>query len=61
MKKFTSIRESYDLGAFAISSKEFDRYKNSINFLLKRLYIDHMIKVDYLNLIKACGWLYMEI
>jgi len=53
MKKFTSIRESYDLGAFTISSKEFDRYKNSINFLLKRLYIDHMIKVDYLNLIKA--------
>lgn len=53
MKKFTSINESYDLGKFTISDSEFDRYKNSINFLLRRIHIDNIVKIDHLKLIRA--------
>ncbi len=53
MKKFTSIKESQDLGKFIMSDSDFTKYKNSINILLRDMYRDHLIKVDGLTLVKA--------
>ena len=53
MKKFTSIKESQNLGKFIMSDSDFTKYKNSINILLRDMYRGHLIKVDGLILVKA--------
>jgi hypothetical protein len=53
MKKFTNINESQDLGRFIMSDVDFNRYKVSINSILRDMYKNNLVQVDSLNLVKS--------